>query len=235
MRWTLMGTVLLSAAPWAAAVWPQPTTVSNGSTVILLSSSFRIEAPDKAPRDILAAIDRCVQGLLATQHRYLSVRSGEEFFEPSESVHVAGQTLRILNLRYSGAVAHPSILEEAVKPVEQRDESYNLTVPVSGVATLSAGTSLGLLRGLTTFEQLFYRRYSPRSTICSRTPEQVPLVVADPFGHAGNIYAPFGPYDIFDEPSFGWRSILLDTSRSWFPIADLEKVRIEAAGACART
>jgi hypothetical protein len=49
-----------------------------------------------------------------------------------------------------------SIAEETVKPLEERDESYHLSVPLKGEATLEANTSLGLLRGLATFEQLWY-------------------------------------------------------------------------------
>lgn len=44
-----------------------------------------------------------------------------------------------------------------MKDLTTRDESYTLTVPSTGdAATLSANTTLGLLRGLTTFSQLWY-------------------------------------------------------------------------------
>ena len=49
-----------------------------------------------------------------------------------------------------------SIAQEAIKPIESRDESYTLTIPTDGDATLRANSSLGLFRGLTTFSQLWY-------------------------------------------------------------------------------
>jgi hexosaminidase len=50
-----------------------------------------------------------------------------------------------------------SIAQNAQLPLSSRVESYSLHVPSDGsVATLSANTSLGLFRGLTTFTQLWY-------------------------------------------------------------------------------
>lgn len=51
-----------------------------------------------------------------------------------------------------------SIAEETALPVEKRDESYILKIPSDGsAATLAANTTLGLLRGLTTFGQIWYQ------------------------------------------------------------------------------
>ena len=55
-----------------------------------------------------------------------------------------------------GAVVR-SISEEAVQPLGNRSEGYSLYVPDDGSeAIISANSTLGLLRGLTSFEQLWY-------------------------------------------------------------------------------
>jgi hexosaminidase len=46
---------------------------------------------------------------------------------------------------------------EAVQPLAARSEGYSLHVPIDGSsAVLTANSTLGLFRGLTTFEQLWY-------------------------------------------------------------------------------
>ena len=50
-----------------------------------------------------------------------------------------------------------SISDEAKDALESRDEAYTLSVPADGsAATLKANSTLGLYRGLITFEQLWY-------------------------------------------------------------------------------
>ena len=73
-------------------------------------------------------------------------------------------------------LSHDAI--EALKALGSRDEAYNLTVPATGAdATLVAKTTLGLLRGLTTFEQLWF-------TLGNAT------------------YTPSAPFAIQDAPAF---------------------------------
>ena len=48
-------------------------------------------------------------------------------------------------------------MQEATSETEERDESYMLIVPADGNGvTLSANTTLGMFRGLTTFGQMWY-------------------------------------------------------------------------------
>lgn len=64
--------------------------------------------------------------------------------------------LSSLTLSLGGENAEP-IASEAVKPLGTRREEYALTIPADGsAATLAANSTLGLYRGLTTFNQLFY-------------------------------------------------------------------------------
>ncbi|ORZ17784.1 glycoside hydrolase superfamily [Absidia repens] len=75
------------------------------------------------------------------------------------------------------------------------DESYNLEVPSNGgSATLTAPTWVGALRGLETFSQ---------------------LVIGSDDGSVVHTAT------INDSPSYGHRGISLDTSRNFYPVADL--------------
>lgn len=48
------------------------------------------------------------------------------------------------------------VVQEIQQDVAHLDEAYTLFVPLTGAAILSANSSLGILRGLTTLEQLVY-------------------------------------------------------------------------------
>ena len=77
-----------------------------------------------------------------------------------------------------------------MKPLGSRDESYTLSVPADGrPATLSANTTLGLLRGLSTFQQLW-------------------------FAHGSETYMLGAPLSIADAPAFPYRGFMLDTARN---------------------
>ncbi len=80
------------------------------------------------------------------------------------------------------------------------DESYNLTLTADGKARLTAVSSTGVLRGLETFVQLFYR-------------------------HSGGPfwYTPFAPVTIRDAPKFPHRGVLLDVARNWYEVDDITR------------
>ena len=81
----------------------------------------------------------------------------------------------------------------------QFDESYNLSITTDGKATISALTSIGCLRGLETFSQLFY---------------QHPQI-------SDGIYTPLAPISIQDKPVFSHRGLNLDISRNFYDIATI--------------
>ncbi|KAI4635573.1 uncharacterized protein J4E87_000526 [Alternaria ethzedia] len=85
------------------------------------------------------------------------------------------------------------------------DESYSLTLTKEGVASISANTSVGIARGLTTFSQLFYAHSDQQ-----------------------HVYTPLAPVQITDGPKFQHRGINLDVSRNYFSTADIKR-QIDAA------
>lgn len=77
------------------------------------------------------------------------------------------------------------------------DESYSLEMTEAGMVTISAKSSIGLLYGLTTFSQLFYKHTN------------------------GAVYTDKAPVSVTDAPKFKWRGLNVDTSRTFKPMADL--------------
>ncbi|KAI1082963.1 glycoside hydrolase family 20 protein [Whalleya microplaca] len=74
------------------------------------------------------------------------------------------------------------------------DECYSLSVGTDGKAAISAVSSTGVLRALETFSQLFFKH------------------------SGGSIYTQLAPVQIVDKPQYAHRGILLDVSRSYFPV-----------------
>ncbi|KAI5364154.1 putative glycoside hydrolase family 20, catalytic domain, glycoside hydrolase superfamily [Septoria linicola] len=83
------------------------------------------------------------------------------------------------------------------KPNTDIDESYSLNVTADGKVTVSAKTSVGILWGLTTFTQLFFKHSK------------------------GGVYTDLAPVYIEDAPKFKWRGLNLDTSRTFKPLSDI--------------
>lgn len=91
--------------------------------------------------------------------------------------------------------------EDIMKPaLGSVDESYSLSMTEDGEVTIKAASSIGLLYGLTTFTQLFYKHSN------------------------GCVYTTQAPVTISDEPKFGWRGLNLDTSRTFKPMEDIYRI-----------
>jgi hexosaminidase len=76
----------------------------------------------------------------------------------SEYVNIQrAKVLSSLELYLADGATVKTIAEESVKEITTRSEAYTLSVPADGsAALLTANSTLGLFRGLTTFEQLWY-------------------------------------------------------------------------------
>ena len=156
------------------AIWPAPTSISSGTQTLLLSHNFGIvlDLPSP-PQDLKDAIERTKDNLFADSLGRLVIGRGSSDSPSFDSA----QTLHTLRLSLT-STAIKSISEEAIAPLDIRNETYSLIVPANGRdATLTAPTTLGLLRGLTTFEQLWYT-------------------------YAGRVYAINGPLSVYDAPAY---------------------------------
>ncbi|OAX34525.1 hypothetical protein K503DRAFT_868857 [Rhizopogon vinicolor AM-OR11-026] len=96
----------------------------------------------------------------------------------------------------SSATVEP-IASEAVTLLGTRSEEHQLTILADGsTATLTANSTLGLYRGLTTFNQLFYY-------------------------YGGVTYTLLAPISITETPAYPFRGLALDTSRNYYPVTDI--------------
>lgn len=146
--------IALAVAP-VVAIWPLPQQLSTGTTPLRLSSSFsiRVSGVRKVPKDLTDAITRTNSYLRNDKLKALVPDRGAS----SAGVIRRARTLNSLTLSLSSSGPVRSISDEAIDNLESRVEGYTLTVPTDGsAAVLSANSTLGLFRGLTTFGQLWY-------------------------------------------------------------------------------
>jgi hexosaminidase len=152
------------------AFWPIPRILSSGNSSLRLSETFSIDIAFEpaAPLDLRHAIDRIGHYLFHDKLGRLVVGRGPGNIS-LESVPALQRLVLCLNSRVvepqdlmlnyvpqSQRYIH-SISDVVSLPVEERDESYTLDIPQDGSdASLVANTTLGLLRGLTTFSQIWY-------------------------------------------------------------------------------
>ncbi|KIK98528.1 glycoside hydrolase family 20 protein [Paxillus rubicundulus Ve08.2h10] len=178
------------------ALWPIPTGLSTGTTPLTLAPyfSFDVAIPD-APADLIEAVAQAHYYLETDKLGRLVVGRGV-----NDTAALKGaKSLSSLKLILVEGAKVQSISTESVKPIGTRSEEYTLTIPEDGsCATLTANSTLGLYRGLTTFGQLWYY-------------------------YGGVTYTLIAPIDITDVPAYPFRGFALDTSRNFFPVADLTR------------
>jgi hexosaminidase len=194
--------LLLLLASQACAIWPQPTTVHSGKTVLAVSNALSVET-SKVNRlsrlpDLRAAILETLSRIRKDKLQILELDRGLHY---SARVKSAPSVQRLFLLPSKACTkTFTDISAQITLPLEDRDESYSLTVSARGIATLSACNALGMFRGLHTFEQLIYTL--PTS---------------------GLRYIPNAPISIHDSPAFAYRGVMLDTARNFFPVESILK------------
>ena len=151
----------------AKALWPLPHSITTGSTGLVLSPSFKIKVNGPYPEDLESAVVRTLNYIQTDKHERLVVGRG--------SVDVATiQSAKQLNSLVVTSNDWNTIATEARTPLDTRDESYTLNIPSDGSpATLSASSTLGLFRGLTTFSQIWYTYNTTIYTI------EAPISISD--------------------------------------------------------
>lgn len=143
----------VSLAIPATALWPIPRQLETGSTPLILADDFKIVGIKNSPSDLNTAISRTINYINNDKLERLVVGRAS-----TDNAKVQNaKTLMTLVLEMPEGAKVNSIAEEAVVPLGSRSEEYTLHIPADGSsATLSANSTLGLLRGLTTFEQFWY-------------------------------------------------------------------------------
>lgn len=146
--------VLSFAVSHVLCLWPMPKSLQTGTTPLVLANNFKIVNIPHSPADLEAAISRTSSFIKNDKLERLVV--GRSSTDASKAQHAKQLGSLVLSLS-RGATAR-SVATEAIAPLGSRSEEYTLHVPADGSpATLSANSTLGLFRGLTTFEQLWYQ------------------------------------------------------------------------------
>lgn len=149
------------------ALWPLPRSITTGSTGLVLSPAFQIEVEGPYPNDLRFAVARTLSYIQNDNLERLVVGRG------SVDVAVIESAKQLPSLIVSSKDSK-TIATEARAPLGNRDEAYTLDIPSDGSsATLSANSTLGLFRGLTTFSQLWYTHGSDIYTI------EAPISISD--------------------------------------------------------
>ncbi|KAF8895205.1 N-acetylhexosaminidase [Infundibulicybe gibba] len=189
--------LLLFGFQLVAGLWPIPRSLQSGKTLVKLGTTFDIQVQaTNPPSDLLDAIDRTKSHIHNDKLQRLIVGRGAN--NMSELAKAPSLSRLVLSIRAGHAIR--SISEEAIQPISSRSEGYSLTVPSDGSsAVLTADSTLGLLRGLTTFEQLWYDL-------------------------DGTTYAYETPIKIDnDAPAYPYRGLMLDTARNFFGVQDIKR------------
>jgi hexosaminidase len=136
-----------------SALWPIPQHASSGTRALVLAPHFEIAVPAAYPADVRAAAARTAAFLRTDKLARLVPGRGAS----DAALLAKAGTLQALDVRLTpGAPKTAGIAAETLRPLGQAVEGYNLTVPASGRATLTAHSALGLARGLTTFGQMWW-------------------------------------------------------------------------------
>ncbi|KAJ7205655.1 N-acetylhexosaminidase [Mycena rebaudengoi] len=183
--------------PSALALWPLPTGLTVGTTPLRLSKTFDIKLFPHAPADLVQAVARAKALLKDDKLKPLVIDRGASAKSAiAKAKLLPSLTLSLTTTPKGGA---RSISAEAIDPVGTRVEAYTLSVPADGSgAVLSANSTLGLYRGLTTFGQLWY-------------------------DSEGSTYSLVAPIQISDAPAYPYRGFMLDTARNYFPVSDIKR------------
>jgi hexosaminidase len=200
---------LLAATP-VLGIWPIPESISTGEETLWINSDIRVTYngqelshgyPTEPKGDAFSG-KRIVEGAVA---RTLTAILEENFvpwmlyerlaLEETEPALDGGKTF----------ITHLAILQNGTDTAKtfkalagEVDESYSLSVDSNGEARIRAVTSIGVLRGLETFSQLFFQHSA-----------------------GTEIYTNLVPVEITDKPQYDHRGILFDVSRSFFPVDDI--------------
>lgn len=213
-------------ASLGAAIWPIPVEYSHGETVLWISEDVpfywtagagNVNPKSKNKRSLhrprwnddasgenktgteALSGDDLVNYAIAQTHRTIFKKSFVPWKfhprdwdqpHPEEAIYISQVNLELLQ-------DEP---EDVAKPLAGVvDESYTLSLTEDGKTTIRANSSVGIVRGLTTFTQLFFKH------------------------SLGGAYTTLAPVEVFDAPKFPHRGLNLDVSRNFFSKNDIKR------------
>ncbi|RPD53006.1 N-acetylhexosaminidase [Lentinus tigrinus ALCF2SS1-7] len=169
-------------------------STGDSPSILKLSSDLDIHVRfANPPPDLRAAIMRTQSRLFSDSFQPLVLGRGSA---DTDQLKNAPALVSLELMLVSGRPAR-SIVEETNVAIEAKSEAYSLSLrDGNNSAILSANSTLGLFRGLATFEQLWY-------------------------DYQGIKYTLNGDMKIDDEPAFPYRGFSFDTARNFYPVSDI--------------
>lgn len=149
-----------------------------------------------------SAIQRTQKTITSTRFVPWKFHSKTTQFEPDSSTSNQTLTTVKINQRFAPKA------NISAQDFFSGEESYAITISESGAANIKSNTTLGTIRALQTFEQLFYA-YSDLS----------------------RVYTPLAPISIIDSPKWPHRGLNLDISRNVFSPTDVMRT-LDAMSTC---
>ncbi|QIW95556.1 hypothetical protein AMS68_001074 [Peltaster fructicola] len=189
--------VIASAIP-VLAIWPIPSSYSHGESTLWIDENVKVlyngaQNQQSQSCDIVNnAIERTYDTLF--NKNFVPWKFHPRFSNFQPATNESRTFIKTITLSQNGT--DPEGISNTDAPI---DESYTLSVATSGDVRISAVTSIGLLYGLTTFTQLFYKHTSD------------------------GVYTQLAPVQITDKPKFSWRGLNVDTSRTFKPVSLLKR------------
>lgn len=198
-------------ASTACAIWPVPRSLETGDEVLYIDQTVKITynggnlpytyeysprpGSDYDSKDIVqGAVSRAFTSIFQRNLVPWVLHDRGVDFEPDV---YASDKVWVKSIEITQADAddeeNPYVLL-----TEEWDESYTLSISEDGVAEIEAKTSIGIIRALETFAQLFWKHSSGTFW-----------------------YTNLAPVAIEDSPKYPHRGILFDTSRHFFPVKDI--------------
>ncbi|KAL8688907.1 MAG: hypothetical protein Q9218_005294 [Villophora microphyllina] len=208
--------ILIDKASLSWALWPVPASYQHGVEVVWIANdvAFRYSIANEtaASPDVSNATTASVTlnsassyaiveaAIQRTQDRLFNDNFVPWKFHPRNSVfepnHTATRTFITSVTLQQNRTDSASILKPLAGEV---NESYNLSITTSGAVLITAISSIGILRALDTFTQLFYK-HSVQSA---------------------GIYCPYAPVSIVDAPKFAHRGLNMDVARNYYAPSDI--------------
>jgi hypothetical protein len=201
--------------PPTPTLWPLPANISSGNTTATLAPEFTFHCVQCAAGSVLdVAFARYDAIVFAERPR--SANAGSNMHaQQKHSTTASSSSLSPSSSPLSSSSSLLTMLNVTVGDLDERftlqlgmNEAYLLNIPLSGVATLTAPTVWGALRGLETFAQLV--RY-------------------DWDGHQHVVAGV--PHIIDDSPRFPHRAFMIDTARHWQPLPVFTRL-LDGMAAC---
>jgi hexosaminidase len=197
----LAGAFLLLTGAAAYQPWPQPASLSVGTTVLSVdpSLSFTFQDGTTSPGKLLAgAFDRYADSIAngfacaPDQREILAEERGVSHPSPSAASAVLSNCV----------VSIHGDEEPDVTALEDVDESYSLEIGADGACSISAETGFGALRALESLA-----------------------------GFAGEACViENAPIKVSDSPRFNFRGLMIDSARHFLPVSFIEHIIDTMAG-----